>query len=212
MKMSTMEKINYALVAMSFAVAAYVYPSLPEKVASHWDTAGNVNGYVGSFWGAFLLPFLALAMMLVFSTVVRIDPKKKNIEKFKKTFDTFVTVLLSFLFYMYGLTIAWAFGYRFDMGQVMAPGMALVFLAVAFLIRNAEPNWSIGIRTPWTLSNDEVWRKTQDFSAKLFVAAAVLCFLGVILPRFSFWLVFVPVVSAAVASVVYSYLIFIKNK
>lgn len=206
MKPRCIEVINIILVVAALVVAAFIYPMLPESVASHWNIAGEVDGYIGRFWGAFLMPIVALGMYLLFLIVPRLDPKRGNIEKFSKIFDLFILVLLLFLFYIYGLTIVWSFGYRFNMSQFMAPGLAVIFFAAGKLIEKAEPNWSIGIRTPWTLSNEIVWRKTHALGGKLFMGTAVLTLLGAIFPALAFWFFMVPVVLSAVISIVYSYL------
>jgi uncharacterized membrane protein len=183
---------------------------LPERVASHWNIRGEVDGYMGSFWGAFFAPFMALGLLILFIIIPRIDPKKKNIDKFRRSFDTFISLIMLFVFYLYTLTVFWTFGYRFNMGQFMAPGLAVLFFAAGKLIERSEPNWSIGIRTPWTLSNDEVWRKTHALGGKLFMAAAVLALAGVAFPEQAFWLVIGPVVLSAIITVVYSYLAYRK--
>jgi len=210
MKLRKMEIINLLFVVAVFAVAAYLYPLLPARVASHWDAVGNVNGYMGRFWGAFFVPFMALGLVLVFLVVPRIDPKRQNIEKFRKSFDLFVTLFLVFFFYIYALTILWAFNYHFNMTQLMIPAFSLLFFAMAALVKNAEPNWSIGIRTPWTLSSDVVWRKTHAVGGKLFTLAAGLTLLGLFFPAQALWFALVPVIVCSIAVVVYSYVEFIK--
>jgi len=210
MKLRRVELVNIILVAVAFIAAAFIYPALPERVASHWNIAGDVDGYVGRFWGAFLLPFVALGMCVLFFAVPRFDPKRNNIEKFGKIFDLFVLVLLIFLFYIYALTLFWTFGYRFNMGQFMAPGLAIIFFAAGKLIQKSEPNWSIGIRTPWTLSNETVWRKTHALGGKLFMATAVLTLVGALFPSLAFWFFIVPVILSSVISVVYSYTEYLK--
>jgi uncharacterized membrane protein len=79
------------------------------------------------------------------------------------------------------------------------------------MIGHAEPNWTIGIRTPWTLSNEEVWYKTHKLGGKLFRVVAVLSLLGLIFPQHAVWFILVPVVIVAIYLVVYSYLEYRKK-
>jgi len=210
MKLRKMEMLNLVFVAAIFAAAAYLYPALPERVASHWNAQGQVNGYMGRFWGAFFVPFMAFVLDLVFLAVPRIDPKKENIEKFRKSFDLFVSLFLVFLSYIYALTLLWAFNHHFNMTQMMIPAFSLLFFAMAVLVQNAEPNWSIGIRTPWTLSSEAVWRKTHAFGGKLFTIAAALTLLGLLFPAQALWFALIPIIACSIAVVVYSYLEFTK--
>jgi uncharacterized membrane protein len=210
MKLRKFEVINFILVIMAFAVAAFIYPALPAKVASHWDINGNVNGYMSGFWGAFFVPMLALGLDILFIIIPRIDPKKANIEKFKKSFDLFVSLLLLFIFYIYALTIFFTFGYKFNMSQLMVPAFSILLFAVAVLIVGAEPNWSIGIRTPWTLSSDIVWRKTHDLGSKLFVVAAFVTLFGLFFTSLAFWFILAPILLCSFFLVAYSYFEFVK--
>ncbi len=210
MKIRKMEIVNLAAIIVAFAVAAYLYPLLPARIASHWDINGQVNGYMGRFWGTFFVPFMALGLFIIFLVVPRIDPKSQNIEKFRKSFDLFVLLLLVFLFYIYALTILWAFNYHFNMTQLMIPAFSLLFFAMAALVKNAEPNWSIGIRTPWTLSSDVVWRKTHAVGGKLFTVAAGLTLLGLFFPALALWFAIAPIIVCSLIVVVYSYFEFTK--
>jgi uncharacterized membrane protein len=210
MKLRKMEIVNLAAIVIVFAVAAYLYPLLPARVASHWDINGQVNGYMGRFWGAFFVPVLTLGLYILFIFVPRIDPKKENIEKFRSSFDAFVSLFLLFMFYIYALTILWAFGHIFNMSQLMIPAFALLIFAMSVLVKNAEPNWSIGIRTPWTLSSEVVWRKTHAFGNKLFALAAILTLLGIFFPGQALWFVIVPIIACSLIVVVYSYVEFTK--
>ncbi|OGZ02022.1 MAG: hypothetical protein A2946_03735 [Candidatus Liptonbacteria bacterium RIFCSPLOWO2_01_FULL_53_13] len=206
MKLRKGEIISLILVLMSFAVAWYFYPQLPERIASHWDARGEVNGYTGRFWGAFLTPMILVVMFLVLVIVPRIDPKRENIEKFRAHFDRFIVLLFLFMLYLYGLTLAWNLGYVFDLMKFLAPAFAVLFYSAGMLIQHAEPNWTIGIRTPWTLSNPEVWERTHRLAQKLFKASGILALLGFFFPDYFIWFILIPVIVSSVWAVVYSYL------
>jgi len=194
------------LVIVSFIAGYFLYPQLPEKMASHWNAQGEVDGYVSRFWGAFLMPIIALAMFLMFLFIPRIDPMKENIEKFRNYFDGFIILIILFLFYIYGLTILWNFEYIFDMGQVLAPAFAILFYFSGILIGKAKRNWFIGIRTPWTMTNDIVWNKTHKMGAILFKVSGVICLLGLLFSAFAFAFVLVPVILFSIYLIIYSYL------
>ncbi len=210
MKLRKSEVLNLLLIVIAFGAAAYFYPSLPEKVASHWDINGQVNGYMGRFWGAFFVPVIALALNILFIIIPRIDPKKNNIEKFRKNFDWFVFLMLLFILYIYALTLFFAFGYRFNMSQLMIPAFSVLLFALAMLVSGAEPNWSIGIRTPWTLSSEIVWRKTHLLGSKLFTIAALITLLGMFFPKQAAWFVLAPILFSMIFLVAYSYFEYIK--
>ena len=109
------------------------------------------------------------------------------------------------MLYVYALTIAWNLGFLFNFSQALSPAFAFLFYCMGVLVGIAEPNWSVGIRTPWTLSSKRVWKKTHKLGAKLFKAGAAFALLGVLLPQVAIVLVIVPVLLGSLFLVAYSY-------
>lgn len=210
-----MKKSNIIIILIilaSFIIGIYFYPRTPDEIASHWNSRGQVDDYMSKFWGLFLMPIISIGLFLLFILIPKIDPLKENIDKFKKYFDGFMVLMIVFLFYIYLLTIFWNIGLRFDMGQLMTPALGLLFYYCGILIENAKKNWFIGIRTPWTLSSDKVWEKTHKIGAKLFKIVAIIAFFGVVFPEYAIFLVMIPVILAAVYTIVYSYIEYRKEK
>ncbi len=200
------------IILVSFAIGLYFYPQMPEQVASHWNVQGRVDDYMEKFWGLFLMPIVSLVIFLLFILIPKIDPLKANIEKFRKYFDGFIVLIVLFLFYLYLLTIFWNLGARFDMGQVLAPALGVLFYYCGVLVGKTKRNWFVGIRTPWTLSSDTVWDKTHKLGAKLFKVAGIIALCGVIIPKISFFVLFPSLFVFIIYIVVYSYLEYQKEK
>ena len=210
MKIYKSEIAAAAIILASFALGSYVYPMMPDKMASHWGASGEVNGYMPKFWGIFLMPMISVALFALLAGIPRIDPKKKNIEKFRKYYDVFMVMFFVFLDYLYALTLIWNFGTQFNMTQMLAPAFGLLFYSIGVMVGHADPNWSIGIRTPWTLSNDTVWKKTHAVGGRLFIYSAIIAACGFVLPDYAIWLMIVPVIFTALFTVLYSYIEYTK--
>jgi uncharacterized membrane protein len=148
---------------------------------------------------------------LLFMIIPRIDPRKSNIEKFRKYYDNFVLLIIVFLFYIYLLTIFWNMGFRFNMITLLSPAFAILFYYSGVLIENAKMNWFIGIRTPWTLSSEKVWDKTHKIGGKLFKIAGIIAIAGMLFPSYAIFFILVPMLSAAIYSVVFSYIEYQKE-
>src|SRR5665648_86497 len=98
-KISNILKQDWLIISLifsGFALGAYFYPSLPDKVPTHWNMNGEVNGYGGKLFGAFGLPAISLATYLLFLVLPYIDPKKKNYEQFKSTYQFLKYLLIVF--------------------------------------------------------------------------------------------------------------------
>lgn len=203
-----MKKINIlalVIIIISFVIGIYFYSQMPETVASHWNERGEVNGYMPKFWGLFLMPIISIVLFFLFLLIPKIDPLKENINKFRKYFDKFILLIIVFLFYIYLLTIFWNLGGIFNMALFMTPPMGVLFYYAGVLIENAKRNWFIGIRTPWTLSSDNVWDKTHKLGGKLFKIGGIITVLGAFFPKYSFYFIF-PIFLISIYLVVYSYL------
>ncbi len=203
MKKST--TIVLLIILISFTVGLYFYPQMPDELASHWNAEGEVDGYMSKFWGLFLIPFISLGIFFLFLLIPKIDPLKANIEKFKSYFGGFMFIFFLFLFYLYLLTISWNLGIRFNMIQLLSPAFGILFFYCGILIENAKRNWSIGLRTPWTLSSEEVWNKTHQSGGKLFKIAGIIALGGLILPDLALFLILFPVLLFTFYITVYSY-------
>jgi len=206
------EIIISAIILTSFLIGIYLYPYMPDKIASHWNYRGEVDGYITKFWGLFLMPSISLGLLLLFILIPRIDPLKENIEKFRKYFDRFIVLIIIFLFYLYLLTIFWNLGKKFNMVQLLVPAFALIFYYAGILVENAKRNWFIGIRTPWTLSSENVWDKTHKIGGKLFKGAGTIAILGIFFQNYAIFFVITPAILVAIYTVIYSYFIYQKEK
>lgn len=199
------EIIIFGIILISFAIGIYYYPQMPEKLASHWNAQGQVNGYMSKFWGLFLMPIISVGMLLLFILIPRIDPLKSNIQQFRKYFDGFVVLIMVFLFYLYILTIFWNSGYTFNMITFLSPAFAILFYYTGILIENAKRNWFIGIRTPWTMSSDKVWDKTHKVGGKLYKITGVVTLLAIFFETYAIYIIVVPLIMVSIYTVVYSY-------
>ena len=205
MKTKNIQILIIGLILVSFLIGAYLYPYMPEKMASHWDANGSVDGYMPKLWGLFLLPVISAILFLVYMLIPKIDPLKGNIEKFRGHFDVFILLFFVFLFYVHMLTMLWNLSYRFNIIQLLAPALGMIIYYAGVMTENAKQNWFIGVRTPWTLSSEVVWDKTNKLAGKLFKVAGVLAAMGLIFPIYAIFLILVPVILAAVYPIIYSY-------
>ena len=209
MSTKTTLTISVILILAGTLAGILLWNQLPDQVASHWNEYDQVNGYMSKFWGVFLMPAITTGLLLLFLVIPSIDPLKANIQQFRDTFNTFIALIIAFMVYIHGLTLAWNMGYTgFRMSSAMLPAMGLLFIFMGMMISKAKRNFFIGIRTPWTLSSDRVWDETHRVGGKLFIGPGVLALLGAFFPDYAIWFIMVPVLGAALFSVVYSYILY----
>jgi uncharacterized membrane protein len=194
-----------AIIFISILISFIYYPKMPENIASHWDINGNVNGYSSKFWGIALFPILLIILGLMFFLIPKIDPLKENIKKFIHYFDGLIILLFLFLLLLEFQVILWNIGIKINPVFTMPISFAIIFFYIGILLGKTKRNWSIGIRTPWTVSNDLVWDSTHKLGAVLFKIAGLLCFLGLIFQKYAFFIVLLPVIIFSIYLVIYSF-------
>jgi uncharacterized membrane protein len=166
---------------------------------------------MSKFWGSFFMPLLITGLVILFLVIPKIDPRKENIEMFRKHYEGFRLVLIIFLVLVHLHILLWNTGTQISPNAVIPLGMGLLFYYAGVLTENAEQNWFIGIRTPWTLSSENVWKRTNCLGGKLFRIAGITAFSGVFFPEYAIYFILVPAVIVVVITVVYSYLEYKKE-
>ena len=172
-----------ALVVVFFILAGVFYPFMPELMASHWNAKGEADGTMSRFWGLFLFPLVSLSITVLLLAIPKIDPLKANIQKFKSYYYGFIISFLVYFLYIYILTLVWNFGWKFNFSQMIIPGIGILMFIVGVLTSKAKRNFFIGIRTPWTLSSDEVWNRTHRLGGKMFKIAGIIILLLSFVPE-----------------------------
>jgi uncharacterized membrane protein len=194
------------LVALAVGFSIWAYPHLPAEVATHFDIEGRPNGWSSRAFAAAFAPALGIILALVFTALPRIDPRAANYEKFGPAYWTITNAVLALVATLQVLMLGKSLGWTIDMSRVASLGIGGLLVLLGNLMTRIRPNWFMGIRTPWTLSSDTVWRKTHRFGGVAFVVAG-LCVATTALLK-STWALYGALgvaAAAALSSVIYSY-------
>lgn len=201
-------KIAILLICFQFIASYYLYPILPENVAIHWNIHGEADGYSSKHVGVYLIPVMEAVLIPVFLLLPRIDPKN-NKEKMIESYSWVILAFTIYMAYVHGLFIGWNLGYQYDLMRMLVPMLGALFYGLGAIIGRVEMNWFMGIRTPWTLSSEEVWNDTHRLGGKLFKICGAIAFSGVL---FSGWtalaLTLLPILASSIYLIIYSYLRF----
>jgi len=196
------------LLLITFGASAVFSKSLPDTMVSHWNAQGQADGYSSKTTALLLLPVMQIFIVLLIMILPRLDPLKRNIDTFQPQYNVFVVCFSIFFTYLHVLTLVFNTGVRMEFVSWMMPGMGLLFIAVGELIKVAKPNYFIGIRTPWTLSNHLVWEDTHRVGGIAFKVCGALCILGAFFPKIAILFVMIPILGTALGLYAYSYIRF----
>lgn len=197
------------LVAVTAVASLLAAPELPAQLTAHWNAAGTPDGTLPAT--AILVggPALVASMVVLFELIPRIDPLGENIRIARTAYDAFALLTAGVVAYLHLLILVWNLGYTVEIYQAIAPAIAVLYIGSGYLMERVDPNWSVGVRTPWTLSSKEVWDQTHQRTAPLLKLVGVLALGGLVAPPLIAAALFVvPVLLVAAFSIGYSYIIY----
>ncbi len=200
--------IALLLIVIAFAGTIAIYPELPAEMATHWNAAGEADGFSSKGLMTFFVPLLMAGLALMMWAIPLVDPLRKNVEVFRVEYEWFIVVMTAFFLVMQVQILAWNLGYEVSPNVVLPVSMAVLFFYIGWMLGRARRNFFIGIRTPWTLMSEEVWDKTHRLGGILFMIAGAITLLGAFFPAYSVWFVLVPVLTVTGVTVVYSYVLY----
>jgi uncharacterized membrane protein len=201
--------ISLLFVFSAIAVAAILYPSLPEQIPTHWNAQGEVDGYMKKPGGVIIMPAMAVFTFVIMKLIPVISPKGFRIDEFSDVFGALQVTLVGFMSIVAILVLMEARGLDVRINEMIISGIGLLFVIIGNYLGRVRKNFFIGIRTPWTLASDEVWNRTHRIGGRLFILSGVIIWIGAILRLPLTWTVGVAV-GLVLIPVVYSYFLYRK--
>jgi len=199
--------LGFLLVLAGFAYAAWMSPRLPDRIASHWDAAGRVNGTMSKPWGVFIVPLVMLVLWVLFQVLPRMSPRGFEMESFAAPWAFLTDAILAFMLYVEVLTLRAGETHANLSPRPIVAAVGILFAVIGATFGRFSRNFFAGIRTPWTLASEEVWNRTHRLGSKVFVvtglatAAAALLGLG-------WWTIVALIVFGPLIPIAYSYVIY----
>lgn len=171
---SSSDRIQLALVVAMVAAGAVAWFALPAgaAVAIHFDGQGVANGWAGPV-GLFVMPALAAGSWGLQSLLPKIDPRGANLVRSARAVGTIFVAVAALLATVQGLIVAATFGVQPKPDWLLGPAGGLLAV-LGNVMGKLRWNYSVGIRTPWTLADERVWDKTHRWGGKLMVCAGLL--------------------------------------
>jgi uncharacterized membrane protein len=190
--------IGGGLSALSFALTAAMYRQLPDPMPTHFDWLGHADGFIAKPLGPFVLPVLGLVAYAITALVVaRGDRALPVLPIATAAFGLFLVII----------TLRAALGHAPELPRSAVAGVSLFLAVIGNYFGKLRRNRWIGVRTPWTLGDDEVWLRTHRVAGWLLVSGgAMSCALA--LAGAPLGIAIAPIGLALVAPAAYSFLVY----
>jgi len=182
------------------------------QIPSHWNIKGEIDGYMGKWSGILIFPgFNILLFLLMYFLPVYSARYKDHTEQFDKILPGFTLIIVLFFFLIHLYSILLAKEVFLPDGKHVLSLLGLMFIFLGNLLPKIPSNFVAGIRTPWTLSSEFIWRKTHRIGGRCFMAGGLFMIVIPILLKgvqSAFIITFILLMSAIFYPVVYSYALF----
>ncbi len=198
------------ILSCTLIAAIIMYPHMPEQVPIHWNAQGEVDDYGSRLFGTFFLPTLNILMYILLIILPKLDPKRANYSKFDSAYLTIRYSMHLFFTLIFGVTVIASLGYPVQIDKWIPAGVAILFIVLGNVMGRVRHNYFVGFKYPWTLANEEVWKRTHQFGAKLMVIGGFAALIGVIFTSGSvgFMVLMAGVLVPTIITTIYSYVIY----
>ena len=167
----SMLKLSWLISIITLMVAIYVIQGIPSdlQLPIHWNLEGEIDRYGDASLVLLMLPGVLMIILAIFSALKYIDPRKENIAMSHKSIGAFSLAFAVFIAVMEAGYIAVINGMEVNIMLIITFAIGLLFIIIGNYLSKTRSNFFIGVRTPWTLSSDAVWKKTHSLAGKLFM-------------------------------------------
>ncbi|GIN68735.1 MULTISPECIES: SdpI family protein [Bacillus] len=201
---------SLSLILINLLVWVMAYPHISDQVPIHWSSSGEVDRYASKMEAMLTAMGLLVVVYILMAVTPKVDPRKKNYRMFSKTYDILINAMMVLFSLINILMVLSGMGYDLPTSSIVPVLVGALLIIIGNYLPRVRPNFFMGIKNPWTLSSDAIWKKTHRFGAKvftiagIFIAADGLFTIGenVILPI---------ILLTVIAPYVYSYMLFRKE-
>ncbi|MFI3886998.1 SdpI family protein [Streptococcus parauberis] len=199
--------ITSLVVIFPIVIGLLLWKQLPDQVPTHFDFSGKVNDYSSKSFAVFFLPLFLLAIHLIVVWMVSRDPKSARLGKMAALVYWIIPVISIIVQSMIFLA---AVGPDHSMALNVNVFMGPLFLVLGNYLPKIRQNYTVGIRVPWTLNNENNWNKTHRMAGKVWVIGGLLLFILGLLNIANGFVFGITLTLMFVVPIIYSYRLY-KN-
>ncbi|KXL51683.1 immunity protein SdpI [Anaerotignum neopropionicum] len=169
----------YFFAVLPIVMVALFYQKLPDLVPMQWGSEG-VSRYGGK-WQLLFIAGINILIGIFMPIMAKIDPRKDNYAKFYSVYENIILLIEVFLAVIMAITISEClYPGKISVARVVSGGVGLLFVFLGNIMPKIKSNFFTGIKTPWALSSEAVWNKTQRLGGKLFFFGGFFMVVGAV--------------------------------
>ena len=201
--------ITSIVTILPILIGVFLWNRLPDVMATHFGINNEANGFSSKVFAVFGLPLLLLALEWFGALVTSHDPKKQNISP--KMFSFVLWIIPAVSLFCAAMIYPYNLGYPINTTFIGELLMGLILIVVGNYLPKARQNYTIGIKIPWTLANEENWNRTHRLAGYLWMIGGILMVIaaltGIVKAQWMLAIFFI----LALVPFVYSYWLHVKR-
>ena len=199
--------ISTILILLPMLAGIILWDRLPEQMPIHFDSSGEVDNHSSKAFAVFGMPLILVALhwMCVLGSLMG-DPKAKNLEGKMFTLVLWIIPCVSVL--CNALVYCTALGMDMNVEVIMPLLVGLVMVIIGNWLPKCKQSYTLGIKLPWTLADEDNWNRTHRFAGPIWVVCGIVIMVCALIGGAFLWLMLAAFVVMIVAPTVYSYLLF----
>jgi uncharacterized membrane protein len=205
-------EIFILLIIVIYMITAYfLYPLMPAMIATHWNISGVADDYSSRLFGVLIMPVFFVILFIIYYLFSRSNILKNT--ELKKQLDVTIILSVLFIFFVSILSLIYNIGIHFNMSLFMIPATSVLFITLGIILKDIKKrNLFFGIRTPWTLVDDVVWRKTHKLGGRLFIIFGIINLFAMLYLEYFTMIFLVSIIGILLITFIYSYIVYKKEK
>lgn len=202
--------ISSILIILPIFAGIILWNQLPAQIVTHWSFDGTPDGWSSKAFTVFGIPLILLAIHLVCIFVTFCDPKNQG--QNKNIFNLVIWIVPLTSIYANGIIYFSIFNINVSTQLLASLFTGLLFIIIGYYLPKCKQNYTIGIKVPWTLNDENNWNSTHKFSSKLWITGGLLMLIcGFIPNQISLWIFFGTILIITIIPIIYSYIYHTKN-
>ena len=203
--------ITSVVILLPILGGVLLWDKLPEQVPFHWNINGEVDNWVSRPVAVFVMPFVLLGIQWLCFFLTRLDPKHKD--KSPKLMGLVLWIIPVMNLLLNVIVYLAALDREVNIGVVMPLFFGALFVAIGNYLPKCEPSYTVGMKLPWTLEDEQNWIATHRLAGKLWVASGLLIMPCTLLPPVAAFAVMMGILLVMlIIPTVYSYQYYKKHK
>ena len=202
--------ITSVITLLPIAAGLVMWNKLPERMPTHWGFSGEVDGWSSKPFAIFFIPLFMLAIHLICMVATSMDPKNQGVNSKVFTLILWICPVLSVV--CMTASYAEALGMSVKVELIVPLVMGILFLIIGNYLPKCKQNYTIGIKIPWTLNDEDNWNKTHRFAGFVWTVCSLIVIVGAFFKNIVVFTTFIPIAVMVIVPMIYSYICYRKHR